>query len=75
MALRTTSPKLVNSLKGSAANMGATGFAAMCQQLESMSMTGSLAGAAALVAELEREGPMVVAAVHAALPTVVPELH
>ena len=62
-----------HSLKGSALNMGATAFADICQQLESIGGTGSLDGAAALVAELERRGPMVVAAVRAALRVVAPE--
>ena len=64
-----------HSLKGSAANMGATAFADLCEQLESMGLTGSLDGAAALMAELERRGPMVVAAIEAALPTIVAEVH
>jgi two-component system sensor histidine kinase/response regulator len=48
-----------HSLKGSAANMGATAFADLCAKLESIGLTGNLDGAAALLAELERRGPMV----------------
>ena len=64
-----------HSLKGSAANMGATAFADLCATLESIGLTGNLDGAATLLAEVERRGPMVVAAIEAVLPTVVTGPH
>ena len=61
--------------KGSTANMGATAFADLCATLESIGLTGNLDGAATLLAEVERRGPMVVAAIEAVLPTVVTGPH
>jgi signal transduction histidine kinase/DNA-binding response OmpR family regulator/HPt (histidine-containing phosphotransfer) domain-containing protein len=57
--------RIAHSLKSNGADFGATGFSALCKELENLSKNGSLEGAAGLVGQIRAEYPQVEAALKA----------